>query len=151
MSTESLIVEGKNRKSGKRGETTRKIIRLLIEKPRSTFYEIASEIGCSYHNVYQTFDKLKRKPESATLFGYDSEDICFILSLRNKKSVVKKESTWRGKANWPEAKVATKRSLRTSELVKACGQHYAYRNGKYRLIDKDINTIPKSISIATYF
>ncbi|MBP7332418.1 MAG: hypothetical protein KBA08_08950 [Firmicutes bacterium] len=151
MSTESLIVEGKNRKSGKRGETAREVIKLLVEKPRLSFRELAEDIGCSYENIYFTFEKLKQKPETAALYGYNTEDICFIMSLRSRKSVVKIGSTWRGKANWPASQVATKQSLRTSELVKACGQHYAYRNGKYRLIDKDINTIPKSISIATYF
>lgn len=151
MSRESLTVEGNKRKSGKRGETTREMIRLLIEKPRSTFYDIASELSCTYENVYKIFEKLKKKPEMAVLYGYDAEDICFILALRNRKSVIKRESSWRGKANWPASKVATKKSLTTRELVKTCGQHYIYENGRYKLADKDINTIPKSISIATYF
>ncbi|MBP7331835.1 MAG: hypothetical protein KBA08_05945 [Firmicutes bacterium] len=135
---------GNNRKGSKRGETTRKIIGLLVEKPKLGIRDIAVEIGCSYENVRVIFEKLKKKPESAVLFGYGQGDVLIMLSRRKKHNIIKKESLWRGKANWPASVVATKKSMTNGDMVAACRVHYSYTNGKYRVIDEDMKTIPRS-------
>ncbi|MDF9409499.1 MAG: hypothetical protein A4E52_00069 [Pelotomaculum sp. PtaB.Bin013] len=127
-------IKGNIRKRGKRGETAREIIRLIVENPRMAIKEIADSVGCSNENVRVTLEKLKQKPETATLFGYDEEAIRSIIVYRNTKTAIKRETLWRGKANWPATKTATKKSVTNAELVRACGQHYTYQNGNQKYV-----------------
>lgn len=139
MSIEIPNNKGNNRKRGKRGETTREIIRLIIEKPGLSLYEIADTIGCTHENARIALEKLKQKPESTILFGYDQETVRLAISCRSTKTMVKKEAPWRGKANWPASKTATKKGMSNAELVKACGQHYTFKNGKYIINQNEID------------
>lgn len=133
MPDEKPNKRGKFRKSGKRGETTREIIRLLINKPRVSIQEIADSLSCTYENVRVAFEKLKEKPESAILFGFDEEAVRSAIACRSTKAAQKRETIWRGKANWPAAKTATKKSLSARELFSVTRTAYEFKDQKFVL------------------
>ncbi|MBF7082658.1 hypothetical protein IT084_06665 [Desulfallas sp. Bu1-1] len=62
--------------------------------------------------------------------------------------------TWRGKANWPASKTATKKSLSTAELVRACAPHYSFNKesrryeGDHYVLNSCGSQLPKSITLS---
>ncbi|OPX90928.1 MAG: hypothetical protein A4E52_00652 [Pelotomaculum sp. PtaB.Bin013] len=150
---------GKRRKSG---ETICYIANSLINNPGLSIKELSEKIGCTVETIRSALRKLTENPKAcAAKHGLDENDVLLSLTIRagiknalkeanalEKKTKIirykgiklkRLKKKWRGKANWPARKVATKKSLSDVELVKACGQHYTYKNGKYIINPSEID------------
>ncbi|WP_449240363.1 winged helix-turn-helix transcriptional regulator [Desulfoscipio gibsoniae] len=150
-STQNADQKGKSRK---KGETIKKVAELIISDPGISTNQLAEEIGITASSIRTALKKLKEKPkEYAVLLGINAVSMMEAFAMKDDIKADRKRSRkvkpkrhrppkerksarkliWRGKANWPASKTATKKSLTDAELVRACGQHYEFKNRKYVL------------------
>lgn len=116
----------------KKGETSRGIIMLLIEKPGTNVSDIAAALCLTYENVRIALKIIRENPQYyAARFGLDEETVLSVTQKVATLNSTRRNSQWRGKANWPASKTATKKSLTDIELITACEQHYIFQNKKY--------------------
>jgi len=99
---------------------------LELEKTEKTDSEIADELGVSV----RTFRMFRKEHGIAPAVGHGGAR-----RGAGRKSVAgpKTRTPWRGKANWPAAVAATRRTISSRDAALWCGQEYEYVSpGLYR-------------------
>ncbi|TYO94530.1 winged helix-turn-helix domain-containing protein [Desulfallas thermosapovorans] len=164
----------KKGKTRKKGEAIKKLAEFIIGDPGISVSQLAGKIGVTASNIRTALKKLKEKPnEYAALLGIDGNSMAEAFAVRDdiikaqkrsRKNKIKRHRPpkerksarkliWRGKANWPASITATKKSLTTSELIKACAQHYTFcpdsrkYEGDHDVLNSGCPGLPKTITL----
>jgi len=122
----------------KPGQLANEIIFWIMEYPEISLGELAELLCCGYQNIRKVYREIESNSKFyAAVDGHDLELLSTLLDKRDnsKKLTRHVKKPWRGKADWPAWKVATKTDVSEKDT------YYFSEKIKQRLTKDDIFAI----------